>query len=339
MTAEQSKRSKPTIETVAHRAGVSRQTVSNVIRNPDRVRAETRDRVRRAIDELRYRPNRLARALQARATRTLAYRCHEAGENENLLLDRFLHDLCRAAARRDYHIVLISPVDLAGELSDYDTLFHSGAVDGFVLSGTAPGDPRLHQLTSERIPFVSFGRNWDDPGASTWVDVDGAAGTAEATRYFWAAGHRRIAWLGGVNAVGAALDRQLGYRRAIAAAGGEPLLFECLDTIEAAEATARRVLDHDDAADRVRVRLRPARPGLRRRRRGAWAEARHRARRHRLRRQPVGHRPPSRRCRRSANRRPRWPTPSSTRSCAPTSTATTSPSVLLAPTLVHRGST
>jgi LacI family transcriptional regulator len=247
VTVDQSKRTKPTIETVARRAGVSRQTVSNVIRNPERVRAETRDRVRRAIDDLRYRPNRLARALQAQATRTLAYRCHEAGENENLLLDRFLHDLCRAAARRDYHIVLISPVDLTGELSDYDTLFHSGTVDGFVLSGTAPGDPRLHQLTSEHIPFVSFGRNWDDPGASTWVDVDGAAGTAEATRYFSAAGHRRIAWLGGVNAVGAALDRQLGYRRAIAEAGSEPLLFECLDAIEAAEATALRVLDRDDA--------------------------------------------------------------------------------------------
>src|SRR4029078_3905331 len=150
--ADQSKRTKPTIETVADRAGVSRQTVSNVIRNPERVRAETRDRVRVAIDELRSRPTRLPRALQAQATRTLAYRCHEAGENENLLLDRFLHDLCRAAARRDYHIVLISPVDLAGELTDYDTLFHSGSVDGFVLSGTAPGDRRLHHLSAETTP-------------------------------------------------------------------------------------------------------------------------------------------------------------------------------------------
>ncbi len=248
MTERQSKSDKPpTIETVARRAGVSRQTVSNVIRNPERVRPPTRDRVRRAIDELRYRPNRLARALQARSTRTLAYRCHEFGETENLLLDRFLHDLCRAAARRDYHVVLISPMDLDGELRDYDSLYRSGTVDGFVLSGTAPGDERVRRLTAERIPFVSFGRNWDDPAASTWVDVDGASGTGEAVRYFWAAGHRRIAWLGGIKPVGAALDRQLGYRDAIAAAGGEALVFECLDNIEAAKATASRVLDHDDA--------------------------------------------------------------------------------------------
>ena len=186
-TRGQSSAHKPTVETVADLAGVSRQTVSNVIRNPERVRPETRARVQQAIDALKYRPNRTARALKVRTTNTLAYRCHQAGEIENLLLDRFLHDLCRAAAVRDFHIVLISPLDVAGELADYDQLYRSGTVDGFVLSGTMPGDERLRHLGHERIPFVSFGRNWDDPTASLWVDVDGAAGISEAVSYFWTA--------------------------------------------------------------------------------------------------------------------------------------------------------
>jgi len=239
----QSKGDKPTVDTVAHLAGVSRQTVSNVIRNPERVRPATRTRVQQAIDTLKYRPNRLARALQAQTTNTLAYRCHQADEAENLLLDRFLHDLCRAAAVRDFHIVLISPLDVAGELADYERLYRSGTVDGFVLSETTPEDDRLRKLTGERIPFVSFGRNWDDPAASVWVDVDGAAGIDEAVSYFWAAGHRRIAWLGGIGATGAGLDRQLGYRAAIERLGGAPLEFECLGTIDGAKATVLRVLD------------------------------------------------------------------------------------------------
>jgi len=239
--------SKPTVDTVARRAGVSRQTVSNVIRNPERVLPATRTRVQEAIDTLKYRPNRLARALKAQTTNNLAYRCHQADEAENLLLDRFLHDLCRAAASRDYHIVLISPLDVASELSDYDQLFHSGSVDGFVLSGTLPGDRRLPHLGDEGIPFVSFGRNWDDPSASVWVDVDGGSGISEAVSYFWSAGHRRIAWLGDLAAAGAGLDRQLGYRTTISRLGGADLEFECLDNIDSAQATVGRVLDHADA--------------------------------------------------------------------------------------------
>lgn len=238
---------KPTLDSVAAAAGVSRQTVSNVIHHPDRVRPVTRRQVQSVIDDLRYRPNRLARSLQSRTANALAYRCHQPGERENLLLDRFLHDLCRAAARRDYHIVLISPSDVAGELADYDTLYRSGTVDGFVLSGTSPGDQRLTRLVGDGVPLVSFGRNWDDPAAHPWVDVDGGAGIAEAVSYFWTAGHRRIAWLGGVDADGAGLDRQLGYRAAIAALGAAPIEHECLDSIEAAQATVGRVLDLDDA--------------------------------------------------------------------------------------------
>ena len=98
--AEQQGERVPTIETVAQRAGVSRQTVSNVINAPDRVRPDTRVRVQAAIDELRYRPSRLGSALQSRSTRSFAYRCHIDEAEENLLLDRFLHDLCRAAAHR-----------------------------------------------------------------------------------------------------------------------------------------------------------------------------------------------------------------------------------------------
>ena len=65
-----------TVETVAAKAGVSRQTVSNVVRSPERVKPETRDRVERVIKELDYRPNRTAQSLQSRSAGALAYRCH-----------------------------------------------------------------------------------------------------------------------------------------------------------------------------------------------------------------------------------------------------------------------
>ncbi len=51
------------IRDVARRAGVSVGTVSNVVNHPERVAAETIERVRRAMNELRWRPNEDARAM------------------------------------------------------------------------------------------------------------------------------------------------------------------------------------------------------------------------------------------------------------------------------------
>ena len=52
---------RPTIEMVAERAGVSRQTVSNACNAPNRLRPETLRRVSAVIEELGYRPNQAAR--------------------------------------------------------------------------------------------------------------------------------------------------------------------------------------------------------------------------------------------------------------------------------------
>jgi len=53
----------PSIRDVARLAGVSHQTVSRVLNDHPNVREQTRLRVRAAIAELGYRPNRAARAL------------------------------------------------------------------------------------------------------------------------------------------------------------------------------------------------------------------------------------------------------------------------------------
>jgi LacI family transcriptional regulator len=56
---------------VAKLAGVSHQTVSRVLNGSPRVRPETRERVLRAVDELDYRPNAMARGLVSRRSKLL----------------------------------------------------------------------------------------------------------------------------------------------------------------------------------------------------------------------------------------------------------------------------
>lgn len=61
----------PTVYDVAERSGVSIATVSCVYRNPDSVRAQTRERVLAAAHELGYVPSGNARGLASRSTGVL----------------------------------------------------------------------------------------------------------------------------------------------------------------------------------------------------------------------------------------------------------------------------
>ena len=65
---------RPTVESVARHARVSRQTVSNALNAPQRVRPDTLSRVLASIEQLGYRPNSAARNLRTQSTRLLGCR-------------------------------------------------------------------------------------------------------------------------------------------------------------------------------------------------------------------------------------------------------------------------
>src|SRR5919112_1280987 len=187
----------PTLADVAERAGVSRQTVSNAVNNPELLRPDTLARVQDAIAELGYSPNRAARNLRTRASHLIGLKFNPAQEGTaNAAMDRFVHSLVETAGASGYHILLF-----AGSTEDavggYDDLLRSTAVDAFIVTDTYLGNPQAAWLTQRRAPFVAFGRPWDNPEAThAWVDVDGAAGTQLATDHLLDQGHTRVAWIG-----------------------------------------------------------------------------------------------------------------------------------------------
>lgn len=185
----------PTLNDVAAAANVSRQTVSNVLNAPHRVRPDTTERVRAAIRELGYQPHRLARNLKTRTSRMIGYEIARTPPGTiNPVLDRFVHALVEAARDDGYHVLLFTPDD-NGQAAAYDELVGTHTVDGFVLSEVGYGDPRATVLQGRGTPFVTFGRP-ELPIDHSWVDVDGAAGTAAAVRHLVQRGHHRLAFVG-----------------------------------------------------------------------------------------------------------------------------------------------
>ncbi|MFF2079729.1 LacI family DNA-binding transcriptional regulator [Kitasatospora sp. NPDC058162] len=205
-----------TLEMVAARAGVGRQTVSNAINSPELLRPQTLERVRRAIDELGYRPHRAAQALKTRASRLIGYGIRSSSTGvPTPVLDQFLHSLSEAADRAGYRVVLFAVAPGDDGLTSYQQLLDEHGADGFVLSGTDRGDPRQGWLHERGVPYVAFGRTWSGKDVGDWVDVDGAAGTSAAVRHLAGLGHRRIGFLGWPKGSGVGDDRARGWQDAM----------------------------------------------------------------------------------------------------------------------------
>lgn len=187
-----------TLATVAAAAGVSRQTVSNALNSPELLRPDTLERVQRAIDHLGYTPNRAARNLRTRTSHLVGLRLEPAVEGSaSGLMDRFLHSLVESTREAGLHVLLFTPEDVNDPLDGYDELLRSAAVDAFVVTDTYRGNPQAAWLEARQVPFVAFGRPWEDPQACfPWVDVDGRAGVRLAVDHLADQGHQRIAWVG-----------------------------------------------------------------------------------------------------------------------------------------------
>jgi len=208
----------PTILDVASHAGVSKSTVSNVVRGLPGVSEATRRRVRTAIQELGYRPNVLARQLVQQRTSILGV---VVGDLANPFFAEMAKSVERHAAARGYTAMFCNTEgDSQSELAGVETLQHR--VAGIVFLAFS-GDPRtMRETMQHQVPavFVSCGADWGDV-----VSVDDEVGGRLGTVHLIEAGHRRIAYLS-IPELEDQSDRARwdGYCRALQEAGlGPPL--------------------------------------------------------------------------------------------------------------------
>jgi DNA-binding LacI/PurR family transcriptional regulator len=209
-----------TLGSVADLAGVSRQTVSNALNAPERLRPDTLRRVLEAVDTLGYLPNKAARSLRSRRSKLVGLPVGPApGDKAGPLLDRFLHALVERCAGEDLHVLLFTPSRSEDELSGFRELLATTSVDAFVLTDTHRDDDRVDWLRARDATFVAFGRPWGADCSHAWVDVDGAAGTAQAVEHLVRRGHTRIGFVGWSSVSDVGEDRRRGWAEAMQAAG------------------------------------------------------------------------------------------------------------------------
>jgi LacI family transcriptional regulator len=241
----------PTMRDVAKLAGVSPATVSRVVNGERYIRAETRECVERAIAELGFHRNEIARMLRPGQTGdTIALVIEDPANPFWSAITRGVEEI----ARRHRHMLVVGSTGQSFD-QERDLLrdLIRRRVDGLLVVPTADDHLDLHTELGRRAPVVFIDRA--PPGVpADSVVLDNVGGARRATEYLLSEGHRRIGYIGGDPAVGTGAARRSGYRRALSDAGLEydPRLVS-LDnhTVEAALAAATGLLDGPDPATAI----------------------------------------------------------------------------------------
>ncbi|WTS98870.1 LacI family transcriptional regulator [Streptomyces sp. NBC_00090] len=201
-----------TMQDVADRAGVTKQTVSNVLSGRVAVRPATEARVREAISELGYVPNLVARSLATGSTRTVglfvptvstAFYAELVEEAEDVLGERG-YRLLLCTTRRDGER---ARRHLAG--------LTSRSVDGLLIAGDEGLTDHLPLLSRTRFPVVLCAWETQAPARFPVVTIDYEHGGYLAGRHLRELGHENVAVL----ASPAHMMRVSGFRRAFAEDG------------------------------------------------------------------------------------------------------------------------
>jgi LacI family transcriptional regulator len=202
---------KVTIIDVAAEAGVSFGTVSRVINNDIHVKAETRDRVLKAMQRLNFVANRQARSLAGGKLNSIGVLVPDLGTG---YIGEIIRGIDAELSLTNLDMILYTTHRTAIKESNYVTNLATGMVDGLLL--VLPRSPAdfIGSLTQRKFPFVLIdhqgtGRDCPAVGATNWQ------GAYNATEYLIKIGHTRIGFITGSMDLGCAVDRLDGYRSAL----------------------------------------------------------------------------------------------------------------------------
>jgi DNA-binding LacI/PurR family transcriptional regulator len=229
------------ISDVARHASVSPATVSRVLNGDSRVGDVYRARVLRAVEELDYRPNVLARNLRRQRTATIGV---VVPDIENPHFGELVRSVEDQAFDAGYRVLVCNTDETAEKQRAYLEALIDERVLGVIISPSDPGGEQIARLLDLGIPVVACDREVEDARADA-VLADNVKAVRIGTELLIAAGHHRIAFIGGRADVETGAERLAGYEMAMRAAGLETMEVDGDFRLELAETAVTGLLKRD----------------------------------------------------------------------------------------------
>lgn len=176
---------KTTIYDVAEHAGVAISTVSRVLNNSEDVSDATRENVMKAIRELQFRPNRTAKSLAQRTTRTIAV---AVPTFTTPFHNEFLKGVRDRLDDADIDLLLCD-LDWEAPKATLLNFLERGAMDGLIVAGLPINEETAEDLLTLGAPVVLIGSKWPPLDSFYWDEEPGAV---LAVNHLIELGHTRI---------------------------------------------------------------------------------------------------------------------------------------------------
>ena len=213
---------------VAKLANVSVATVSMVLNDNPRISRATHVRVRKVIDEVGYRPNRLAQGLSSRYTRTLAVLLpalrHGFGD---AYFGEIISGVCDRAGKLGYKVMLEQAKPEFVRDRRHVEMYDRRYVDGVLAMGFNDRSAFLADFAGadhrKRYPLVIVDNCFDGLFDLDRVVCDYKSGAGQAMNYLAQLGHRRVGLIHGASAVRTARDVIAAYEEKLGSLGVEVL--------------------------------------------------------------------------------------------------------------------
>jgi LacI family transcriptional regulator len=209
------KNNRVTIKDIAKAANVSTTAVSMALNNRPGVSSQTRRKIHGIAEQLKYKPNYIAKSLVSR-------RSHTIGFILNSITDPFFPELAKGieeyANQAGYSLLLCNTQrDIQTEKKSIDMLLSKG-VDGIILATVLKDDPNILPLIEDEFPFVLINRHSMNPNLknkSSYVVLDNFRGGYIGMEHLCRLGHSRIAIITGDINTSTAILRTEGSLKAL----------------------------------------------------------------------------------------------------------------------------
>jgi len=199
----------PSIKDVAKIAEVSTATVSRVLANNSRVKDETRQRVLDAVEQLKYRPNLIARSLRVQKSAKIGLVVSDIRNPFFTAIGRAVED---SAYEQGYSVLMCNTDENPEKEEMYLNLLHDENVAGIIFSPTQQFSAGLKSYRSS-IPFVIIDRSVESKDMDM-VLLDNVAAAYELTTHLIENGYRIFAGLFG-DASTTGKERSRGFHKAL----------------------------------------------------------------------------------------------------------------------------
>jgi len=234
------------MQDVAALAGVSKQTVSNIISGRAQVRPETEARVRRAIDELGFTPNLVARSLATGSTQTAGLFVPTVASS---FYSEVVEEVENVLGAHGYHLMLCTTRSDGERARKYLETLSSRAVDALLIAGDRDLIDHLPLLQDARFPVALCAWETDIPDTLPVVTIDYEHAGFLAGKHLRELGHYRAAV---ITELPAHVKRAAGFWRGFAGrAGGAAAEGPVVDAVDSSpeggfEAATRVLAEHPE---------------------------------------------------------------------------------------------